>query len=240
MTQEDQKKRALVLSTGGTLSMRLGQSGSLEPATILDDLLTWVPELKTYADIQVEIIANIDSSQATPDLWLQLAHRVNLAQDGGECDGIVILHGTDTMAWTASALSFLLPSLTIPVVLTGSQRPLAVTRTDARNNIIGAMESALEGPVEVMVFFNHKAFRGNRATKCAIADFDGFDSPNYPPLGVAGIAWQWYPSRFWPHTRRQAMPQHIPPACPARPWSYPGCPAWISNSWNRSLRANGQ
>ena len=218
------KNRVLILSTGGTLGMQAGNGGPLKPDKVLQDMLTWVPELHDYARAHVEILANIDSSLATPDLWLNLARRIERAHHEEEWDGIVILHGTDTLAYTASALSFLLPALDIPVVLTGGQRPLSATRTDSRNNIIGAVESALEGPVEVMIFFNNTAFRGNRVVKAAIGDFDGFDSPNYPPLGKAGIYWDWFPDRFWPESKRPSLWSAIPDSLPPTPWVLPWTP----------------
>ena len=218
------KNRVLVLSTGGTLGMRPTGGGPLQPYKILQDLLTWIPELQDYAEIQVEVLADLDSSLITPSLWLELAGRIRKAHLNDQPSGIVILHGTDTLAYTASSLSFLLPDLAIPVVLTGGQRPLAVTRTDARNNILGAVESALEGPVEVMVFFNNSAFRGNRATKIAIGDFDGFGSPNFPPLGKAGIFWEWNPDLFWPRTRRPTIWPDLPESLPQPPWILPWVP----------------
>lgn len=196
--------------------------GSLRPDQVLSDLLTWVPELENYAHIQVEIVANLDSSLIEPSLWLILAKRIEEATVKNECDGVVILHGTDTLAFSASALSFLLLNLTFPIVLTGAQRPLAMTRTDARNNILGAAESALEGPREVMVFFHNTCFRGNRITKVAIGDFHGFDSPNFPPLGKAGMDWDWTPDLFWPETQGptllRALPKDLPPPPLVIPW----------------------
>jgi len=218
------KKKVLILSTGGTLGMRGNDGGPLKPNKVLSDLMIWVPELAEYADISLEILADLDSSLITPDLWLTLARRIELAHDHNECSGVVVLHGTDTLAYTASALSFLLPALDMPVVLTGGQRPLAEIRTDARNNVIGAVETAIEGPVEVMVFFNNTSYRGNRVTKTAIADFDGFNSPNFDPLGKAGIFWEWGHTRFWPKTRRPTIWPGIPDKLPSTPWVLPWVP----------------
>lgn len=227
--------------------MRPLGSGPLVPDKVLQDLLTWIPELQNYANIEVEILADIDSSLMTPTLWLTLAQRIEAAQLSGAYAGIVLLHGTDTLAYTASALSFLLPALGFPVVLTGGQRPLAVTRTDSRNNILGAVESALEGPDEVMVYFHHSAFRGNRCTKIAIGDFEGFSSPNIPPLGRAGISWDWNQNIFWPPTRhptnRPGIPADLPPPPLVIPW-LPGlafesiAPA-LEHQWALVLEAFG-
>lgn len=243
-----QSKRLLILSTGGTLGMRPGkEDGSLQPDQVLSDLLTWVPELGDYAEIKVEIIANLDSSLITPPLWLTLAQRIELANIKNECNGVVILHGTDTLAFTASALSFLLLNVSFPIVLTGAQRPLAMTRTDARNNILGAVESALHGPVEVLVFFDNTAFRGNRITKTAIGDFHGFDSPNYPPLGRAGMDWIWTKDLFWPITQRptlwRALPQSLPSPPLVLPWvpglDFPKLACALDTQWALVLETFG-
>ncbi len=241
------KQKVLVLSMGGTLGMRPVDGGPLKPDKVLNDLEQWLPELHEVADLTVEIITDVDSSFVTPDLWLVLARRIEAAMEQKAFRGIIVLHGTDTMAYTASALSFLLPALNLPLVLTGGQKPLASTRTDARNNIIGAVESALEGPNELMVYFNNKAFRGNRVTKVAIGDFDGFNSPNYPVLGQAGITWHWEKKRFWPSTRRPAIWPAIPDSLPPTPWVLPWVPGQdfervypaFENHWAVVLEAFG-
>ena len=177
--------RVLVLYTGGTLGMVPEGSSPLAPSIARKDLRRWIPELDECAEISVDIVTDVDSSLITPSLWLDLARRIESIQEDSDFRGVVILHGTDTLAYTSSALSFLLPNLQLPVVLTGSQKPLAVSRTDARNNILGAVEAVRYGPPEVMVFFRDKAYRGNRVTKVAIADFLAFSSPNFPFLGKA-------------------------------------------------------
>jgi L-asparaginase len=217
-------KRVLVLSTGGTLGMRPGGEGELEPDQVLQDLQTWLPELSTFAQIDVEILENIDSTYITPNHWIKLALRIERAQNEKQHAGIVVLHGTDTLAFTASALSFLLPHLKLPVVVTGAQKPLAIPRTDARNNILGAVEAALAGPIEIMVFFHHKAFRGNRVTKTAISEFDGFDSANYPALGSAGTNWTWDRDLFWSRQKRPTVWQSLPKSLPSSPFLLPWLP----------------
>ncbi len=243
----EKTNRVLILSTGGTIGMRAPKGGALEPAHILQDLAQWIPELDQFTDYSVEVIANIDSSQMQPTVWLALARRIERAADRHECDGIVILHGTDTMAFTASALSFLLPGLAMPVVLTGGQRPLAELRTDARNNVLGAIETALHGPNEVLVFFNNLVFRGNRSSKTAIGDFDGFSSPNFPELGRAGISWTWHKPLFWPETRRPSVFKAVPDELPSAPWVIPWVPGLdfgslqpaLANQWAIILEAFG-
>lgn len=248
MSKQIEKKNVLILSMGGTIGMKSGvDEGPMAPSAVLKDLLQWVPELRVYAKIVVEVLDDIDSSLMKPDHWLKLAHRIEVAQTKESWSGIVVLHGTDTLAYSASALSFLLPALSLPVVLTGGQRPLASTRTDARNNLIGAVESALEGPVEVMIFFNNCAYRGNRATKIAISDFEGFGSPNYPPLGQAGISWNWREDRFWPATRRPGIWHGLPESLPVAPLVLPWLPGLdiqtmmpaFANQWAVVLEAFG-
>ncbi|MDJ0840853.1 MAG: asparaginase [Acidobacteriota bacterium] len=243
----EKKRNVLVLSMGGTMGMRPLEGGTLAPDAVLADLFHWVPELRNLAGVNVEVLQDIDSSQMLPEHWVQLARRVEEAQNEHLWDGIVVLHGTDTMAYTASALSFLLPALTLPVVFTGGQRPLAVTRTDARGNLIGAVESALDGPVEVMIYFNNYALRGNRATKVAISDFEGFGSPNFPPLGHAGIDWDWNRDIAWPIARRPSIWQGLPESLPTPPLVLPWVPGLevhnliqaLSKQWSIILEAFG-
>jgi L-asparaginase len=144
-----------------------------------------IPELAELAEVQLELFSNLDSSEIQPEAWVRLSRA--LARRLPEVDGAVVTHGTDTLAYTASALSFLLPGLDRPVVLTGSQRPLGEVRTDARLNLIDAVTSALRGPPEVTVCFDSKLYRGNRTLKNAVAEYDAFESPNFPLLGTLGV-----------------------------------------------------
>ena len=182
------RPRVLVLHTGGTLGMAGGRPSALRPAPFARTLRTRVPELAELAEVRLEVFSNLDSSELQPEAWLALARR--LARRLPEVDGAVVTHGTDTLAHTASALSFLLPGLDRPVVLTGSQRPLGVVRTDARLNLIDAVTSALRGPPEVTVCFDSKLYRGNRTLKKSVAEYDAFESPNFPLLGILGVTAQ--------------------------------------------------
>lgn len=175
----------LVLHTGGTLGMAGGRPSVLRPAAFFKTLKQRVPELFELAQIELELFSNLDSCEMQPELWSRMAAHVHARLR--EFDGVVITHGTDTLAYTASALSFMLPSLHKAVVLTGSQRPLLEIRSDARINLIDAVISALRGPKEVTVCFDSKLFRGNRAQKVRVAEYDAFESPNLPPLGVLGV-----------------------------------------------------
>ena len=181
------RKRILMVHTGGTLGMKGSRPSPLKPADFEQTLKENVPELWRLATVRLEVFSNIDSSDMRPALWSPLAKRVHRALTG-EYDGVVITHGTDTMAWTASALSFMLPGLKHPVVLTGSQRPLGEVRTDARLNLIDAVTAAASGPAEVSICFDSHLFRGNRTRKAKINDYDAFESPNHAPLGTLGVS----------------------------------------------------
>jgi L-asparaginase len=169
------------------------KTGALEPLRF-DQLSKQMPELEQIsADIDVHQFAPpIDSSDMTPRLW---SHLVRIIADNYEqYDGFVILHGTDTMAYTASALSFMLENLTKPVILTGSQLPIGQLRTDGKENLITSIEIASakhdDGrPVvpEVCIYFSGKLLRGNRSTKINADGFNAFDSFNYPHLADAGV-----------------------------------------------------
>ncbi len=175
----------LLIHTGGTLGMRGRRPHALKPGAFLSTLKTRVPELFDLAHIELELFSNVDSSELQPEDWSELARLIDRRLP--KFDGVVVTHGTDTLAWTASALSFMLPNLKKPVVLTGAQRPLAEVRTDARLNLIDAVTSALQGPTEVTVCFDSHLYRGNRVLKVSAGEYDAFDSPNCPPLGTLGV-----------------------------------------------------
>ena len=186
--------RVLLIYTGGTIGMGCNaKTGALEPLRF-DQLSKQMPELEQIsADIDVHQFAPpIDSSDMTPRLW---SHLVRIIADNYEqYDGFVILHGTDTMAYTASALSFMLENLTKPVILTGSQLPIGQLRTDGKENLITSIEIASakydDGRSvvpEVCIYFSGKLLRGNRSTKINADGFNAFDSFNYPHLADAGV-----------------------------------------------------
>ncbi len=175
-------RRVLVVHTGGTL----GMSGTpLEPGLALHRLLSDVPELNQLAKIESEVLCNLDSSDMNPGHWSSLARRI--AERADDIDGFVVIHGTDTMAFTAAALAFALPGLHRPIVLTGAQRPLSALRTDARRNLVDAVEVATCGPTEVMICFDGQLLRGTRATKLDAEHYRAFDSPGVEPLGRLGL-----------------------------------------------------
>ena len=163
--------------------MMRNADGSLSLLQNPDDLLASLPELDQIAAVDFEVISNIDSCDMTPQHWLHLA--THIRQDSA--DGYVILHGTDTLPYTASALSFLLADTRKTVVITGSQIPLCSVRTDARSNLIDAVEMATHDIHEVSVLFNSKLMRGNRVQKVSINHYHAMHSPNYPYLGELGL-----------------------------------------------------
>ena len=169
------------------------KTGALEPFDF-EHLLSRVPELQQFKTeiATYQFDPPIDSSDMSPALWTQLAHII--ADNYDQYDGFVILHGTDTMAYTASALSFMLENLTKPVILTGSQLPIGQLRTDGKENLITSIEMAAakrqDGTArvpEVGIYFNGHLMRGNRTTKQSADEFNAFESFNYPHLADAGV-----------------------------------------------------
>ena len=187
------QRSVLIIYTGGTIGMVLNQeTGSLLPLNF-DQISDHVPEIKKfgYRLDTVSFENPLDSSDIGPDAWIKIATIIR--DNNAYYDGFVVLHGTDTMAYTASALSFILNNLTKPVILTGSQLPIGVLRTDGKENIITAIEMAAaqeNGKAivpEVSIYFENKLFRGNRTTKINVENFNAFQSANYPPLAEVGI-----------------------------------------------------
>ncbi len=159
--------------------------GELRPGDLTKELFRYIPEAQALADIEVRVLYNMDSSNVQISNWQLLAAEIERELD--RYDGFVIIHGTDTMVYTASALSFMLTNLPKPVILTGAQRPISAIRTDAKSNLIGALELATYDVPEVGIYFDHRLFRGNRARKLSIDDFDAFASPNFPVLAQVGL-----------------------------------------------------
>lgn len=188
-------RRVLLIYTGGTIGMgRNAQTGALEPLDFrhLMDNLYELRSLNTEVDTY-SLPHPLDSSNMNPQHWARLARIV--ADRYNAYDGFVILHGTDTMAYTSSALSFMLMNLTKPVILTGSQLPIGQPRTDAKENLLTSIELAAacddEGFArvpEVCIYFNGHLLRGNRATKQNAEGFNAFESFNYPHLCDAGVS----------------------------------------------------
>ncbi|WP_293896837.1 asparaginase [Sporocytophaga sp.] len=190
----DAQGRLLIIYTGGTMGMHYDPMvKSLVPFNF-SDIISTLPEVGRF-NLTLEFISflrPIDSSNMKPIHWIALAELIH--EQYQKYDGFVILHGTDTMAYTASALSFMMENLNKPVIFTGAQLPLSEVRSDARENLVTAIEIAAarkDGkPVvkEVCIYFNHALMRGNRSKKLQSSHFDAFLSENYPNLAEAGVS----------------------------------------------------
>lgn len=215
MNHTEKRNSVLLIYTGGTIGMMKNPvTGALENFNF-DHLLEYVPEIKGF-NLDIYSIAfepPIDSSDISPESWSQLVKIIYSNYE--QYDGFVILHGTDTMAFTASALSFMLEGLSKPVILTGSQLPIGALRTDGKENLLTAIEIAAakheDGtPIvpEVCVFFHEKLMRGNRTTKVSAENFDAFESNNYPILAHSGIELQFYNHNIRPYRPDAVLTPH--------------------------------
>lgn len=197
--------RILIIYTGGTIGMVHDQKTGVLVPFDFTQISQNVPELKrlNYLIDVHSFSPVIDSSDMSPEIWIELAKIIE--KNYGEYDGFVILHGSDTMAFTASALSFMLQGLAKPVILTGSQLPIGEIRTDAKENLITALEIAASKAdngharvPEVAIYFDYQLFRGNRAIKYDSEKFEAFQSPNYPMLAEAGVNLEFYENYILP------------------------------------------
>jgi L-asparaginase len=183
------KKRIYIAYTGGTIGMKPSKDGYIPQKQHLTDAIMKTPDF--HREEMPEFTINeyhplIDSSNMSPTDWQHIANDIKKHYD--DYDGFVVLHGTDTMAYTSSALSFMLENLSKPVIVTGSQIPFSQLRSDGKENLLNALFIAANFPInEVGLFFNNKLFRGNRSIKAYADGFNAFDSPNLPPLLEAGI-----------------------------------------------------
>ena len=183
------KKRVLIIYTGGTIGMKKNNKGYAPASGFLSEAISSISDMKSDLapmwDLH-EMSPLLDSSDITVKEWNKIAQVI--FDNYEDYDGFVVLHGTDTMAYTASALSFMLDGLDKPVVLTGSQIPLSEIRSDGRDNLVTSLLIAAEGIVrEVCLYFSGKLLRGNRAVKMSADRLVAFDSPNYPHLADVGI-----------------------------------------------------
>lgn len=182
-------KKVLIIYTGGTIGMKRTEGGYAPTKGYLAEAIENIPDLKSPSMPKWELCEMdplLDSSDMTVVEWNVIGRKIY--ENYHAYDGFVILHGTDTMAYTASALSFMLKGLSKPVILTGSQIPLSEIRSDGRDNLITSLLIAGEGVVrEVALYFSGKLLRGNRATKMNADHLVAFASPNFPPLAEAGI-----------------------------------------------------
>ncbi len=212
-TGSDQPGRSvLVIYTGGTFGMAYDpKTDGLVPFD-LERIADRLPELQRldFAISLLTLPTIIDSSNMKPAVWVELAQLIEA--NYGQYDSFVILHGTDTMAYTASALSFMLGGLNKPVILTGAQLPIGAPRTDARENFITALEIAaavdtVNQPVvpEVCIYFNALLLRGNRASKQESVQFNAFSSENYPHLATAGVSIDYNRPYIYPYRPGQVL-----------------------------------
>jgi len=183
------KKRIYVAYTGGTIGMMQSTQGFVPAKGHLTESINALPEFHRSEMPEFTISEYqplIDSSNMTPSDWQRIADDIKANYD--DYDGFVVLHGTDTMAYTSSALSFMFENLSKPVIVTGSQIPLSQLRSDGQVNVLNALYIAANYPIsEVSLFFNNKLYRGNRCIKAYADGFNAFDSPNMPVLLEAGI-----------------------------------------------------
>lgn len=192
MIQE--KPKVLIIYTGGTIGMIQDvETGALK-AFDFNHLNSQIPELnRLNVNLASESFETpVDSSEMNPRHWEKLAKTI--FENYAKYDGFVVLHGSDTMAYTASALSFMLQNLSKPIILTGSQLPIGTIRTDGKENLITAIEIAGAKDEnnqaviqEVAIYFEYSLYRGNRTSKVSASNFEAFMSPNYPELAVAGV-----------------------------------------------------
>ena len=186
--------KVLVIYTGGTIGMIKDPETGLLNSFDFNSVYEHIPELnRLHTEIDTMSVKKpIDSSEMTSEHWINLAKLIKKNYDS--YDGFVILHGTDTMSYSASALSFMIQGLHKPIIFTGSQLPIGVIRTDGKENLITAIEIAAakdsngESIIqEVAVYFEYSLYRGNRSSKVSSNQFEAFKSPNYPELAVAGV-----------------------------------------------------
>lgn len=206
------KPNILLIYTGGTIGMIKDAKTGVLKAFDFNNLLKKIPELKLL-DCHIETISfqePIDSSNMNPEYWVQMAEMIENNYDA--FDGFVVLHGSDTMSYTASALSFMLENLAKPVILTGSQLPIGDLRTDAKENLITSIQMASlqqNGKSvikEVGLYFEYKLYRGNRTTKINAEHFEAFESLNYPELAESGVHLKVYKEYlFKPNARKKLV-----------------------------------
>lgn len=207
----ENKPTILLIYTGGTIGMiRDFETGALQNFDFTR-LLEHIPELQLL-DCQIETLSfdtPIDSSNMNPSHWVTLANMIATNYD--RCDGFVVLHGSDTMSYTASAMSFMLENLQKPVIFTGSQLPVGDLRTDAKENLITSIQiaAACDGnkPMvrEVGLYFEYKLYRGNRTTKINAEHFEAFASLNYPPIAESGVHLNFDRSKLWRETTTEPL-----------------------------------
>ena len=218
-----------IAHTGGTIGMKKTTNGYAPVRGYLDEVIRTMPEFQREEMPKVvvrEFETLIDSSDMTPSEWWRIAQDIRDHYD--QFDGFVILHGTDTMAYTASALSFMLEDLAKPVIVTGSQIPMCELRTDGRDNLISAVLLAANYDIpEVCLYFHDRLYRGNRSQKVDANGFHAFDSPNFPPLAEVGISIDVNRSLLLPGPNKPLRVQRLEPPMVGTISLFPGINAGI-------------
>lgn len=175
-------KRVLMIGTGGTIASEMTGAG-LVPELTTDQFLKYVPAVRELCDVTCRQVCNIDSTNMSPAYWLEIARAIREAYSS--FDGFVVCHGTDTMAYTAAALSYLVQQGPKPIVLTGSQKPINMDITDSKTNLLDGFVCACDGRIPgVQIVFGGAVILGTRARKTYSKSFGAFSSINYPVLGV--------------------------------------------------------
>ena len=195
-------KKVLMLGTGGTIASGMTQSG-LIPVLSTQELVEKVPEISDLCEVTCRQLFSIDSTNITPAHWLTIAEAIRESYDA--FDGFVIAHGTDTMAYTAAALSYLIQGSPKPIILTGAQKPILFENTDSKTNLTDAFRCAVSDLCGVMIVFNGRVILGTRARKTRTTSLQAFSSINYPLLAVL---------------QNGFLMEYIRPACYGRPVFY--------------------
>ena len=176
------KKRILLLATGGTIASLLSDHG-LKPGLNADQILSFIPEIKEECDVDAVQVCNIDSTNMSPDLWKQIVCAIEAKYL--YYDGFVVCHGTDTMAYTSAALSYMIQNSNKPIVITGSQKPISEDSTDAKLNLLDSIRYAADdASIGVVLVFNGNVIAGTRAKKTFAHSYNAFSSVNFPTLAV--------------------------------------------------------
>ena len=195
-------KKVLLIGTGGTIASEVGSSG-LVPELTTEDLLAHIPAISGICEVECIQLLSLDSTNMQPRHWLMMAACIKEHYE--EYDGFVLTHGTDTMAFTAAALSYLVQESPKPIILTGAQKPIGFDSTDSKINLLDAFRCATEDLPGVSIVFNNKVIPGTRAKKTRSKSFQAFSSINYPYLGVL---------------RDGTLLRYIRPECGERPVFY--------------------
>ena len=180
--KDARKKRILLIGTGGTIASELTESGGLAPELTTEELLARLPAISDICETDCLQLLNLDSTNMTPAHWLEMVRCIR--DRYGDYDGFVLTHGTDTMAYTAAALSYLIQDSPKPIILTGAQKPIGFDSTDSKTNLMDAFRCAAADLPGVSIVFNSQVILGTRAKKTRSKSFQAFSSINFPHLGI--------------------------------------------------------